>query len=61
MKDLCENQKENGVQEIKNNAVIIAAHYFVFKLDLPQGYHLELNINGLGLSLCRRDLKQQCS
>lgn len=41
----------------RNNAVIITAHYFDVKPDLSQGYFLEWNINGLWLSLCRRDLK----
>lgn len=50
MKDLCENQRETqSSRKKKNSAVIIAAHYFVFRPDLSQGYFLELNINGLRL------------
>lgn len=46
-----------GAQEIiKNNTVIITIHYLFLKLDLSEGYYLELNTNRSTLSLCRGDL-----
>lgn len=51
-----------GAQEIrKNNTVIITTHYLFLKLDLSESYYLELNTNRFKLSLCRGNLKQQCS